>query len=258
MVGNIHLKILHTPGHTSDSICILVSDTQRSKEPWLVLTGDTLFVGDTGRPDLDGSAENLYDSVWKKLLILNDAVEIYPTHFSGSSCGRAMSPKPNSTIGYERRFNPSLQVESKSEFVEFVMSDLPVQPPRFQKVRQFNLGFISNPPIERTYDMRDLQITVEELKKKLDAGEKIVVLDVREDYEYETANIGGKLIPLGELPRRFGELDKMADIVVHCHHGGRSNRAVEFLYENGFEHVKNLAGGIDAWSVKVDRKVPRY
>lgn len=258
MVGNILMKILHTPGHTADSISIVVSDTTRSKEPWLAFTGDTLFVGDTGRPDLDGSAELLYESVWKKILTLNDSVEIYPTHFAGSSCGKAMSPKPSSTIGFERRFNPSLQAKSKKEFVDFVMADLPVQPPRFQKVRQFNLGHISAPPIERTYDMKELEISVEDLKKKLDGGEKVVLVDVREQSEYNFANLGGKLIPLGELQRRHGEIDKNADLVVYCHRGSRSQRAVEFLYEQGFSHVKNLVGGIDAWSVKIDKKVPRY
>lgn len=258
VIGNIQLKVLHTPGHTADSISILVTDTIRSREPWLVLTGDTLFVGDTGRPDLDGSAEKLYDSIWQKLLPLNDSVEIYPTHFAGSSCGKAMSPKPSSTIGFERRFNPSLQVKSKKEFVDFVMADLPVQPPRFQKVRQYNLGFLDQPPIEKTYDMKDLQITVEQLKAQLDKGEVPIILDVREPREYKTANIGGLLIPLGEVPKRMSELDKGKEIVVHCHHGGRSQHAVEFLYDNGFKNVKNLVGGIDAWSLKIDPKVARY
>jgi glyoxylase-like metal-dependent hydrolase (beta-lactamase superfamily II)/rhodanese-related sulfurtransferase len=257
-VGNILLKALHTPGHTSDSMSIVVSDTARSAEPWLVLTGDTLFVGDTGRPDLDGSAELLYDSIWQKLLRLGDTVEIYPTHFAGSSCGKAMSPKPSSTIGFERKFNPSLQARSKREFVEFVTSDLPVQPPRFQQVRQYNLGFLKEPPIERTYDMQSLQISVQQLKSKLEKGEKVVLIDVREPHEYKAANLGGMLIPLGQIPSRFGELNPEAEIVVHCHHGARSQRVVEFLYENGFKNVRNLVGGIDAWSTQIDPKVPRY
>ena len=257
-IGNVLFKILYTPGHTNDSISIVVSDTTRGKDPWFILTGDTLFVGDTGRPDLDGSAEKLYDSIWGKLFHLSDSVEIYPTHFAGSSCGKAMSPKPSSTIGFEKRFNPSLQVASKKEFVEFVMSDLPVQPPRFQKVRQYNLGFLKEPPIERTYQMNDLQITVEQLKERLDNGEKPFILDVREQSEYRRANIGGKLIPMGEIPKRINELDKGAEIIVHCHHGNRSQRVVEFLYGNGFQNVKNLIGGIEEWSLKIDPKVPRY
>jgi len=169
-----------------------------------------------------------------------------------------MSPKPNSTIGFERRFNPSLQVASKEEFVDFVMANLPVQPPRFQKVRQYNLGFLKEPPIERTYDMKDLEITVEQLKAKIDKGETPVLVDVREPSEYKAANIGGKLIPLREIPNRYSELDQDQEIIVHCHHGSRSQRAVEFLYEKGFRKVKNLIGGIDAWSTKIDPKVPRY
>jgi len=257
-VGNVMFRVLHTPGHTSDSISLLVTDTTRSTEPWVILTGDTLFVGDTGRPDLDGSAEQLYESIWGKLLKLPDSLEIYPTHFAGSSCGKAMSPKPSSTIGFERKFNPSLQVKSKQEFVEFVMADLLVQPPRFQKVRQFNLGFLKEPPIERTYDMQSLQITPEQLKEKLDRGEKPFILDVREQWEYKTANIGATLISLKEIPKRYNELDSNKEIIVHCHHGGRAQKAVEFLYEKGFKKVKNLVGGIDAWSMKIDPKVPRY
>ncbi len=257
-VGNISLKTIATPGHTDDSMSIIVTDRARANEPWLVLTGDTLFVGDTGRPDLDGSAEKLYDSIWNKLLTLDDSVEIYPTHFAGSTCGKAMSPKPSSTIGFERKFNPALRAGSKKEFVEYVMADLPVQPPRFQKVRQFNLGFLKEPPIEKTYDMSDLQISVEQLKANIDKGEKPFILDVREASEFAQANIGGTLIPLREISKRFGELDPNKEIVVHCHSGGRSQRAVEFLYEKGFTKVKNLVGGIDAWSVKIDPKVPRY
>jgi hydroxyacylglutathione hydrolase len=257
-VGNIRLKVLHTPGHTADSVSILVTDTTRAREPWLVFTGDTLFVGDTGRPDLDGSAEQLYDSIWGKLLTLDDGVEIYPTHFAGSSCGKSMSPKPNSTIGFERKFNPSLGVKSKEEFVEFVTADLPVQPPRFQQVRKYNLGFLKEPPIERTYDLNSLQITVEQLKEKMESGHPPFLLDVREPSEYRVANLGATLIPLREVPKRFNELDKNAEIVVHCHHGNRSQRAVEFLYEKGFANVKNLIGGIEAWSERIDPKVPRY
>jgi glyoxylase-like metal-dependent hydrolase (beta-lactamase superfamily II)/rhodanese-related sulfurtransferase len=257
-IGNILLKILYTPGHTADSISILVIDTTRSREPWLVFTGDTLFVGDTGRPDLDGSAELLYDSIWQKLLKLHDSVEIYPTHFAGSSCGKEMSPKPSSTIGFERRFNPSLQVGDKQEFLDFVMANLPVQPPRFQKVRMYNLGFLDSPPIDKTYDLHSLQMTGEELKSRIDHGENITILDVREKSEYAVANIGGMLIPMREIPQRYTELDAGKEIVVLCHHGNRSQRVVEFLYGKGFTNVKNLVGGIDAWSARVDPKVPRY
>lgn len=102
------------------------------------------------------------------------------------------------------------------------------------------------------------EITVEELKRKLDDGEDLFLLDVREPHEYEIVNMGGTLIPLGELPNRVSELDSARSIVVHCHVGGRSRRAVEFLKDLGFKKVKNLVGGIDAWAEKVDPALPRY
>ncbi len=102
------------------------------------------------------------------------------------------------------------------------------------------------------------QISVEELKKKLDAKEKFLLLDVREQDEYDTAKIpGSKLLPLGQLPNRLGELDKKTPIVVHCHSGGRSARATAFLNQQGFNAV-NLAGGITAWSERIDPSVPTY
>ncbi len=257
-LGRVLLKVLHTPGHTSDSICLLVTDTARGTDPWLVLSGDTLFVGDVGRPDLDGDARRLYASIREKLLPLDDAVELYPTHFAGSSCGKGMSPKPSSTIGFERRFNPALRFASEREFVAYVMSDLPVQPPRFQKVRRFNLGFLREPPIERTFDIGDIQITPEQLQRRIDAGDQPMLLDVREPMEVRIASIGGTHIPMGQIPSRLDELDRNAEIIVYCHHGNRSQRVVDFLYESGFSRVKNLVGGIDAWSERVDGNVRRY
>ncbi len=101
-------------------------------------------------------------------------------------------------------------------------------------------------------------MTVEELKRRLDAGENIFVLDVREPHEYQIANIGGHLIPLNDLPTRMGELDTSREIVVHCKMGGRSAKAADFLRQSGFSKVHNLAGGINAWAERVDPKVPKY
>ncbi len=102
------------------------------------------------------------------------------------------------------------------------------------------------------------QIGPEELKRRQTAGESVFVLDVREPHEYQIANIGGHLIPLNDLPQRTGELDRDANIVVQCKSGGRSQRAAEFLQQQGFRHVENLAGGITAWSEKVDPSIPKY
>ncbi|HTW48160.1 MAG TPA: rhodanese-like domain-containing protein, partial [Acidobacteriaceae bacterium] len=102
------------------------------------------------------------------------------------------------------------------------------------------------------------QMPVKELKRRRDAGEEVFVLDVREPFEYQIAQIGGKLIPLGELPQRVGELNPQQEIVVQCKSGGRSQRAAEFLRKNGFANVHNLAGGITAWSNEVDPTVRKY
>jgi adenylyltransferase/sulfurtransferase len=102
-------------------------------------------------------------------------------------------------------------------------------------------------------------ITVKDLKERLDKGDKPFLLDVREPYEYSLAKIEGSvLVPLGTLPQSFNELDRSAEIVAYCHHGMRSADAVGFLLQQGFTNVKNLVGGIDAWSVQIDPSVPRY
>jgi glyoxylase-like metal-dependent hydrolase (beta-lactamase superfamily II) len=145
-LGNVRVSVLHTPGHTPDSICLLVTDRTRATEPWFVLTGDTLFSGGVGRPDLLGAgtetsqAEQLYDSLFGKLLTLPDHIEIFPAHFSGAACGKGLSGKPGSTIGFERRFNPALQQRSKEDFVRFVLAELPPEPAEFAQNRIRNLG----------------------------------------------------------------------------------------------------------------------
>jgi hydroxyacylglutathione hydrolase len=148
-LGNVGLQVLATPGHTPDGVSLLVTDRSRAKEPWFVLTGDTLFSGGVGRPDLLGTgaeqrlAEQLYDSLRGPLLSLPDHLEIYPAHFGGAACGKGLSGKPGSTIGFERRFNPALQYGSREEFVRFVLSDLPPQPPQFAENRRINLGLMA-------------------------------------------------------------------------------------------------------------------
>jgi rhodanese-related sulfurtransferase len=102
------------------------------------------------------------------------------------------------------------------------------------------------------------QMSVKELKQRRDAGDDVFILDVREPFEYQIAQIGGHLIPLGELPQRVGELNPAQEIVVQCKSGGRSQKAAEFLAKNGFEKVHNLAGGITAWSNEIDPKVAKY
>ena len=145
-LGNDYVRVLHTPGHSPESVCYLVGDRTRGEDPWFVLTGDTLFVGSVGRPDLPGAdqaralATQLHQSLFEKLLRLDDAVEVYPAHFSGSACGAGMSAKPSSTIGFERRFNPALQAHAPATFVDLVTRDLPPPPKEFALIRRRNQG----------------------------------------------------------------------------------------------------------------------
>ncbi len=142
-VGNVKVRVLHTPGHTLDSISLLVSDASRVEEPWFVLTGHTLFVGSVGRPDLRGRAAEmaalLHDSIHRKLMSLPDYVEIHPGARAGSVCGAGLSGKPVSTIGFERRFNPMLSLDREA-FVQQVLADLPPQPENMQRIVAFNTG----------------------------------------------------------------------------------------------------------------------
>jgi hydroxyacylglutathione hydrolase len=143
-LGTVELKVCHAPGHTPDSICVLVIDHARGPEPWFVLTGDTLFVGSVGRPDLGGAraAEDIFDTLRRVLLPLGDGVEVYPGHGAGSACGRAMSAKAASTMGFERRFNPALRFDSKSAFVEFLMDGVPPKPAAFETIVAKNRGLL--------------------------------------------------------------------------------------------------------------------
>ncbi len=143
MAGNTRVEVRHTPGHTEDSICLLVSDYRRSESPWFALTGDTLFVGAVGRPDLAGQeramAGQLWHSLHERLLGLPDDLEIFPGHTAGSACGAGISGKPSSTIGFERRWNPLL-VLGKQQFVEAAIAGIPARPANMEACVAANLG----------------------------------------------------------------------------------------------------------------------
>jgi hydroxyacylglutathione hydrolase len=142
-LGNTTVRVLHTPGHTPESIALVVNDLRRGPDPWFVCTGDTLFVGSVGRPDLPGrerdNAAELHRSLHDKLLVLPDALEIYPAHFSGSACGAGLSGKPSSTLAFERQWNPLLMLE-QDVFVEQVGGASPEKPAGMTEILRFNQG----------------------------------------------------------------------------------------------------------------------
>ena len=147
-LGNVQLDVLHLPGHTPEHIGLLVTDRVRGPEPWFVLTGHTLMVGDMGRTELAGSAEegarHLFES-GRRLAALPDHVEVLPGAFSGSVCGRGLSGKPTSTIGFERRFNRAFGIEDRDELVALMLRDVPPRPPDAARVRRENLGYVGAP-----------------------------------------------------------------------------------------------------------------
>ena len=142
-LGKQLIEVRHTPGHTLDSVCLLVTDRRRGEAPWFAVTGDTLFVGAIGRPDLAGReaemAAMLYDSLHGKLLPLPDELEIFPGHQAGSVCGAGLSGKPSSTLGFEKRWNPALSMR-KADFVRYLTAEIPPRPDQMDQIVAANIG----------------------------------------------------------------------------------------------------------------------
>jgi len=196
--GKVSIRVLETPGHTPESICMVVTDEEKSFAPWAVLTGDTLFIGDVGRPDLSPRhtpaqlAGLLYDSLHSKLLRLSDSVLVYPAHGAGSLCGKNMRAERSSTIGTERLTNYALQIKSREEFVTQLTSNLPARPEYFLKDAEINRTGAA--PLSELPPMR--AIAPAELKAMLSAGE--IALDVRANDEFAAGHVPGSVnIALG-------------------------------------------------------------
>jgi glyoxylase-like metal-dependent hydrolase (beta-lactamase superfamily II)/rhodanese-related sulfurtransferase len=252
-LGKVILRFLETPGHTPESVSILVVDTEVSNEPQKVLTGDTLFIGDVGRPDLAGSrgytaeqmASMLYDSLHNKLLTLDDATEVYPAHGAGSLCGRNISKETSSTIGQQRRFNYAIQPMSKNEFVRMMTTDLPEAPTYFSKDAEINrrgaaaLDELPPPPL----------LTPEEVNAL--AREGAVILDVRAAAQFGAGHAPGAInIGLnGQFASWAGNLIKLdAPVVLVGEDDEQISSAVTRLARVGIENVKGyLGGGMYAW-----------
>lgn len=143
-LGNVSLRVLHTPGHTPEHVSLLGTDRVRAEEPWFVLTGHTLMVGDMGRTELASSAEDGARALFRsaaKLRGLRDYVEVLPGAFAGSVCGRGLSGKAATTVGFERRFNRAFAIDEEEAFVRLMLEEIPPTPRRFAEIRAENLGF---------------------------------------------------------------------------------------------------------------------
>jgi len=191
--GSCRLHFLHTPGHTPESVCVEVIDLERGSDPWAVLTGDTLFIGDVGRPDLSEShtpqelAGHLFESLHNKLLKLPDATEVYPAHGAGSMCGRNISSDRSSTIGRERRSNYALQPMSREQFVHMMTEHLPERPEYFERDVDLNRrGAVSLSNLPRLRPIQPRRAL--ELQQ---AGSTI--LDTRANSEFCSGHIPGSI-----------------------------------------------------------------
>jgi glyoxylase-like metal-dependent hydrolase (beta-lactamase superfamily II) len=191
--GKASIRVLETPGHTPESICLVVTDKEKSISPWAVLTGDTLFIGDVGRPDLSPRhtpaqlAGLLYDSLHTKVLTLPDNVVVYPAHGAGSLCGKNMRAERSSRIGTERLTNYALQIKSREEFIAQLTSNLPARPEYFLKDAEINrtgAAALSDLPALRA-------INPPELERMLRDGE--IALDVRSGDDFATGHVPGSI-----------------------------------------------------------------
>jgi rhodanese-related sulfurtransferase len=237
VVGNLRMQVLHTPGHTQDSMCLRVEDR--------VFTGDTLLMGATGRTDLPtGNPEALYDSLFNRLLHLDPALKVHPAHeYKG---------RDHSTIGQEIATNPRLQVRDRGAFVEMMQSLNLSMPTHLTEALRTNMSggkTVAQMLAEAAATVPFMSLA--ELKVRSEAGtEELVILDVRERDAYEAGHIpGAKLLPRGQLELRVNQdlPDPMRRIVSCCEFGRISTLATATLREMGFLRAVALDGGVKAW-----------
>src|SRR5580698_2896397 len=253
-IGAVRIRVLETPGHTPESVCLVITDEEKSTEPCAVLTGDTLFIGDVGRPDLSKThtprqlAALLYDSL-QKLMTLPDAVSVYPAHGAGSLCGRAMRAERSSTIGTERLTNYALQIANSEEFVAQLTTNLPTRPEYFLEDAEINrsgAGTLTELPVLRAFSASEVSALLQS-----DGNARVNVLDVRP----------GDLFAAGHLPGSIsialsGQFASWAGGVLGIHSKpilvGDTNEQVEEarlrLARVGIEDLRGyLAGGVAMW-----------
>jgi hydroxyacylglutathione hydrolase len=247
-IGEITITAVTTPGHRPEHTSYTVADRARGKEPWLVITGDSLFVGDLARPDLavepDEGARGLYSSV-HRLLELDDFAEIWPGHIGGSLCGGAgMSEKPGTTIGFERRFNRLLKLEDENEFIRELTADLAPQPPNFKRIVELNRG-----PLLEDAPVLD-PLAPHRVQELIDSG--ATLLDGRPPREFDAQHVPGSvnvtMTRSAVGTRAAWIVDPESDVVVTAETDAESQRMGRLLEAVGFRRLTGyLAGGVTAW-----------
>jgi len=250
-VGKSSIRVLETPGHTPESICLVVTDSEKSPQPWAVLTGDTLFIGDVGRPDLSPRhtpaqlAGLLYDSLHSKLLALSDNVLVYPAHGAGSLCGKNMRAERSSTIGTERLTNYALQIKGREEFIAQLTSNLPARPEYFSKDAEINrtgAPALSDLPMLRAVSPAELAAMLREGEMALDVrpGDDFAAGHVPDSVNIalsgQFASWAGTVLGLGAHPVLIADTDEQIE------------ETRVRLARVGIEALDGyLAGGVAAW-----------
>jgi hydroxyacylglutathione hydrolase len=250
-VGKLRLDVLHTPGHTPESICLVVTDEEKSDSPWAAFTGDTLFIGDVGRPDLSQShtpaelAGLLYDSLHNKLMKLPGDVLVYPAHGAGSLCGRNMRAERSSTIATERMTNYALQIGNRDEFIHELTSKVPVRPEYFAQDAEINRDGAA--PLSQITQLKPL--APQALQSLLDQG--VIALDVRPPSDFAKAHVPGSInIALsGQFASWAGSVIGLtARPVLIADNDEQLSEACLRLARVGIEDARGfLEGGIEGW-----------
>jgi len=250
-LGDVRIQVLATPGHTLESVCLLITDEENSPKPCAVLTGDTLFLGDVGRPDLSRQhtpaelAAMLYESLHGKLMSLSDEVLVYPAHGAGSLCGRSMRAERSSTIGTERLTNYALQIRSRDEFVRQLICNLPARPDYFLQDAEINRT--GAPPLA---EMRELAaISPADLKVLMREG--AVALDARAGEQFAAGHVPGSVnIPLsGQFASWAGAIVGLSSKpVLIAASAEQVSEARMRLARVGIEDVQGyLQNGVEGW-----------
>ncbi len=249
--GAVRMEVMATPGHTPQSLSLLVSDLMRSEDPWMILTGDLLFVGGIGRPDLAGAeildeqVQNLYESLYTKIGRLPDYLEIYPAHGQGSLCGKGLSSKSSSTLGYERRTQTALQYSDFDSFRGDMTGDFPVRPKSFTHIIETNR---QGPPLLERCPL-DRALNPDRFKEACD--QEATIIDTRDAGAFGGFHIPGS-INIGfekQMANWIGMVvDPQADILLVVDDREKYEQMVVELHRIGYDNIVGyLAGGISAW-----------
>jgi hydroxyacylglutathione hydrolase len=253
VMGSVRLKAMHTPGHTPEHLSWALYDNTRSRDvPWLLFTGDFLFVGDVGRPDLLGETERkllahqLYQGVFQTLPPLPDFTEVFPAHGAGSLCGKAIGSRRSSTLGYERRFNVSLQPQPEEQWTEALLKGMPLAPPYFRRMKKMNA---EGPKLLGHDYPGQTRFGAKEIHERL--CDDCLVLDVRPKEAFAAAHVPGAInIPLGpNLPTWAGwVLPYDKHLVIVASHPSDVPEVVTHLIRVGLDQIEGyMEDGMDGW-----------